>query len=84
MPTNVVPIVGAPQMEVRPPKPKLKPRPPPPKPNPAGIIIGEDPGTSNGHVGGIMGSSGMFAMSFLSSYRYLSYFYDRLNDILLL
>ena len=61
MPTNVVPIVGAPQMEVRPPKPKLKPRPPPPKPNPAGIIIGEDPGTSNGHVGGIMGSSGMFS-----------------------
>ena len=77
MPTNVVPIVGAPQMEVRPPKPKLKPRPPPPKPNPAGIIIGEDPvpgAATNGQVAGIMGSSGMF-FNFIFSYKYLPYFH---------
>ena len=74
MPSNVVPPIVAPTMEIRPPKPKLKPRPPPPKPNPTqGIIIGEDPignGQTNGQVAGIMGAgSGTYFHIYILTFR---------------
>ena len=64
MPSNVVPPVIQPGMEVRPPKLKSKPRPPPPKPrdHSSELIIGEviNGGQQNGGVTGIMGSSGIY------------------------
>ena len=69
MPSNVVPPIVQPGMEVRPPKLKSKPRPPPPKPrdHSSELIIGEDTGQQNGGVTGIMGSSGMYILLLLST-----------------